>query len=88
MLTMTASTIHGLLIGDGAFGLSTIDLVVLAAAGALGLGLYVAYILVPAWVSYSRTWERLAASVLTLYVLGVLVGVGIGAALIAVYYWG
>jgi hypothetical protein len=86
---MSTSTIHGLLMGaGGAFGLSTVDLVVLVAACALGLGLYVAYILVPAWVSYSRTWERVAATVLTLYVLGVLIGVGVGAALVAVYYWG
>ena len=46
------------------------------------------YILVPAWTSYSRMWERLAATVLSLYVLGVLIGVGAGAALAAVYFWG
>jgi hypothetical protein len=67
---------------------STINLLVLGAAGLLGLGLYLAYILIPAWTSYSRVWERVAAAVLSLYVLGVLIGVGVGAALIAVYYWG
>ena len=42
----------------------------------------------PAWSSYTRTWERVAATVLTLYVLAVLVGVGVVGALAAVYFWG
>lgn len=67
---------------------STINELVLGAAGILGLCLFLVYILVPAWTSYSRTWERLAATVLSLYVLGVLIGVGAGAALAAVYFWG
>ncbi len=66
---------------------SIINDVVLGAAGFLGFCLYLAYILVPAWTSYSRVWERLAATVLSLYVLGVLIGVGAGAALAAVYFW-
>ena len=54
----------------------------------LGLALYAGLILVPAWTSYSRLWERLAATVLSLYVLAVLVGVGVAGALAAVYFWG
>ena len=54
----------------------------------LGLGLYAGLILRPAWISYSRLWERLAATVLSLYVLAVLVGVGVVGALAAVYFWG
>ena len=57
-------------------------------AGVFGLALYVGLILVPAWTSYSRLWERLAATVLSLYVLAVLVGVGVVGALAAVYFWG
>jgi hypothetical protein len=57
-------------------------------AGVIGLGLYAGLILRPAWISYTRLWERLAATVLTLYVLAVLVGVGVAAALAAVYFWG
>jgi len=45
-------------------------------------------ILVPVWSSYSRVWERLAATVLSLYVLAVLLGVGVLGALAAVYFWG
>lgn len=53
-----------------------------------GLALYAGLILAPAWSSYSRLWERLAATVLTLYVLAVLVGVGVIGALAAIYFWG
>jgi hypothetical protein len=62
------------------------DLVAVCAA-VFGLTLYVGLILVPAWSSYARLWERLAAGVLTLYVLAVLVGIGAGAALIGIYLW-
>jgi len=57
-------------------------------AGVFGLALYVGLILVPAWSSYSRAWERLAATVLSLYVLLVFAGGGVLAALAAVYFWG
>jgi hypothetical protein len=57
-------------------------------AGIFGFALYVGLILAPAWSSYSRVWERLAASVLSLYVLAVFVGAGVLAALVAVYFWG
>ena len=57
-------------------------------AGVLSLALYGALILVPAWTSYSRLWERLAATVLSLYVLAVLIGIGVVGALAAVYFWG
>ncbi len=67
---------------------STINDLAVVCAGVFGLALYAGLILVPAWSSYSRMWERLAASILSLYVLAVLVGIGVGAALLAVYYWG
>ena len=63
------------------------DLVAVCAA-TLGLALYAGLILAPAWTSYSRLWQRLAATVLSLYVLVMLVGVGVAAALAIVYFWG
>jgi O-antigen ligase len=56
-------------------------------SGVLGLIAYVALILVPAWCAYSRIWERLAASFLTLYVLAgfVIAGAAGGAAI--VWFW-
>jgi O-antigen ligase len=67
--------------------LNLTDLVAIG-AGVIGLLLYVTLILVPAWGSYARLWERLTAAALSLYVLGVLVGAGVFGALLAVYLWG
>jgi hypothetical protein len=67
---------------------TTINYLVGGGAVLVGLGLYAGLILAPAWTSYSRLWERLAASVLTLYVLAVLVGIGVLGALAGVYFWG
>jgi hypothetical protein len=66
----------------------TINLLVASGSGALGLALYAGLILRPAWSSYARMWQRVAAAVLTLYVLAALVGIGVLAALVAVYFWG
>ena len=51
------------------------------------LACYVALILLPATRCYGRVWEKLAAGVLTLYVLGTLLGIGaaIGLALVWTY---
>ena len=38
---------------------------------------YLLYILVPAWGSYGRLWERIAAGFLTLFILVSVVGVGV-----------
>lgn len=57
-------------------------------AGVFGLALYAGLILAPTWSSYSRMWERLTATILSLYVLAVLVGVGMSGALLAIYLWG
>jgi len=67
---------------------TTINVLVAVCAGTFGLALYAGLILVPAWSAYSRLWERLAATVLSLYVLAVLVGVGVAGALAVVYFWG
>jgi hypothetical protein len=67
---------------------TTATYLVAVCAGVFGFALYVGLILVPAWGSYSRMWERLAATVLSLYVLAVLVGTGVLGALAFVYFWG
>jgi hypothetical protein len=58
---------------------------VVAGAGALSLVAWIALVLVPAWTAYSRLWERLAATVLSLYVLAAFVAVG--AAIGAAFLW-
>jgi hypothetical protein len=48
---------------------------------------YVVFIVAPAWMSYGRVWERIAASVLTLFILAslLMVGVLLGAAVVWTY---
>jgi len=67
---------------------SQINELVAAGAGVISVVLFAGLILVPAWSSYTRLCERLAATVLSLYVLAVLVGAGVVGALAAVYLWG
>jgi hypothetical protein len=61
--------------------------IVIALAGTLVLACYVALILIPATRCYGRVWEKFAAGVLTLYVLGTLLGIGaaIGLAIVWTY---
>jgi hypothetical protein len=67
---------------------TSINDLVAVCAGTFVVALYAGLILIPAWTSYSRLWERLAATVLSLYVLAVLVGIGVAGALAVVYFWG
>ena len=65
--------------------------IALMAGGLAVLAAYVTLILIPAWTSYGRWWERASAAFMSLYILAVLlaVGVGIGAALVWTYdRWG
>jgi hypothetical protein len=59
------------------------------AGGAAGISViaWAGLVLVPAWTSYSRVWERLVAVVLSVYVLGAfaLGGSLLGAAILWYY---
>lgn len=65
----------------------SITYVVAVGAALLGLAAYVGLILVPAWQSYSRAWERIAASFLTLYILAAFVALGVGGGAAIVWFW-
>jgi hypothetical protein len=52
-----------------------------------GVIAYIAFILVPAWGAYSRIWQRLAASFLTLYVLAAFIIAGAAGGAAIVYFW-
>jgi hypothetical protein len=67
---------------------TAINELVAGGSGVIALALYSGLILRPAWTAYSRLWERVAAAVLSLYVLALLVGAGVAGALVAVYFWG
>jgi hypothetical protein len=60
---------------------------VAACAGVAVLAAYVGLILMPAIQSYSRMWERLAASFLSLYVLLALLAIGVGGGAAIVWFW-
>jgi len=66
--------------------LSTTEITLVLAAGLVGAG-YIMLILVPAWESYGRLWEKIAASFLTLFILATLAGLGaaIGLAIVWSY---
>lgn len=64
-----------------------ITYVVASVCGICALSAFVALIAFPAWNAYSKTWERVAASFLSVFVLVALIVVGaLGGAAIA-YYW-
>jgi hypothetical protein len=63
---------------------STTEIAIALAAGVV-IACYVALILVPAWRCYGRLWERLAASVLTLFILATVLGIGVVAGLAIVW---
>lgn len=62
-------------------------ILVAVCCGVLALAAYVAWIVIPAWTSYSKAWERVAATFLTLYVLAGLLVVGGGGGAAIAWYW-
>jgi hypothetical protein len=66
---------------------TSITYLVGACAGVFSLAAFTAWVVVPAWTSYSRAWERVAAVVLSLYVLAAFVGAGIAAGAALIYFW-
>jgi hypothetical protein len=66
------------------FDFSTTEIAIALAAGVV-LSCWAALIAAPAWRCYGRLWEKLAASFLTLFILGTLLGVGAAAGLAVVW---
>ena len=56
-------------------------------AALLSVLAFAALILVPAIGSYSRTWEKATAALLSLFVLAALLLVGVGVGVLIVYFW-
>jgi hypothetical protein len=59
--------------------------IAIAVAAALVVVCYAALILRPAWRCYGRLWERLAASVMTLFILATVLGAGVAIGLAVVW---
>jgi hypothetical protein len=60
---------------------------VAGACGLIAFGAYVTLVLVPAWTSYSRAWERVAATFLSFYVLLAFIGLGAAGGLGVAWFW-
>jgi hypothetical protein len=58
-----------------------------ACCAVFALAAYVAFILIPAWTAYSRVWQRMAAAVLSVYVLAAFVGLGVAGGAAIVWFW-
>ena len=58
-----------------------------AVAGVTCLALWIWLIVIPAWTSFSKMWERLVSLVLSVYVLLALVAAGGAVAAVALYYY-
>ena len=65
----------------------TVTYIILATAGVVGFSFFAVWILAPTWTAYGRTWERLAAATLSVFVLAAFVGTGILIGLVVLYYW-
>ena len=58
-----------------------------ACLGVFGLAVFCALVLVPAVTAYRRPLERVAALILSLYVLAALVGIGVVIGALVVLEW-
>jgi predicted PurR-regulated permease PerM len=58
-----------------------------ACLGVFGLAIFCALVIAPAVVSYRRAHERIAAVILSLYVLAALLGLGILLGAVVVVEW-
>jgi len=56
-------------------------------AGLISLAAFVGLILVPALSAYGRSWEKVAAGFLSLFVLAALILVGVMVGALVFYYW-
>jgi predicted PurR-regulated permease PerM len=66
---------------------NSITYLVGATLGVFGLAAFVALVLVPAVTAYRRPLQRVAAVILSLYVLAALVGIGVVLGALIVVEW-
>jgi hypothetical protein len=60
---------------------------VVAVCAVVGLGAFLYLIAVPSIAARERVWERVVATVLSVYVLVVLVGIGVAAGIAVIWAW-
>jgi hypothetical protein len=65
----------------------TLTYIIIGTAGLIGFASFAVLIFAPAWTAYGRTWERLAAAFLSVFVLAAFAGAGVAVGLVLLYYW-
>lgn len=65
----------------------SIIVLIAASSGVFGLAAWIGLIAVPAWQSYSRAWERVAAVFLSVYAVIAFMLVGVAAGALVVWFW-
>ena len=65
----------------------SIIVLVAACSAVFSLAAWIGLLAVPAWQSYSRVWERIAAVVLSLYTVAAFALVGVAMGALVVWLW-
>jgi len=66
---------------------TSLTYLIVAVVGVISLSLWIWLIVVPAWTSFARVWQRLVAVVLSVYVLAAFIALGgLVAAAVLWYY--
>jgi hypothetical protein len=65
----------------------SIIVLVAACSAVFSLAAWIGLLAVPAWQSYSRVWERIAAVVLSLYTVAAFALVGVALGALVVWLW-
>jgi hypothetical protein len=66
---------------------TTITYIVVACCAVGGIVAFSTLIVAPAWSAYTKLWQRVAATFLSLYVLAGLVVLGAGLGALVVLFW-
>jgi ABC-type iron transport system FetAB permease component len=65
----------------------TLTYIIIGTAGVVGFACFAVLIFAPAWTAYGRTWERLAAAFLSVFVLAAFAGTGVVIGLVILWNW-
>ena len=66
---------------------TAITYLIVACCAVFGVAAFGALIVAPAWSAYTKLWQRVAATFLSLYVLAGLLVIGAGLGLLVVLLW-
>jgi hypothetical protein len=66
---------------------TAITYLIVACCAVFGMAAFGALIVAPAWSAYTKLWQRVAATFLSLYVLAGLLVIGAGLGLLVVLLW-